>query len=249
MKKFAQIMLLTLGFGVFAVVLSLYPSQPAAADKPGTIDPVLVTNTPLPVTGNVNAAVTSLPPVQISGTPSVNATITNTPVPVSGQVEVTNFPTAAGDVTVKNTATNPVPTLATDALSGFVASNYCYFNSNYPTDMCVIDPLYSVPAGKIAVLESASGACVTSSTDGMREFQLQLTDPAGNYGQLGFPPTNVVTPGSDSMNKGAVGTTAQNFKSYASGGSSIKFLGFAAENQSSNMFCRFTVSGHLVSAQ
>ncbi len=148
-------------------------------------------------------------------------------------------------VQVTNTTANPVPTASTDAQSGFVASNYCYFNSSWPQDQCALDPLYSVPAGKIAVLESASGACVTSSAKGMREFQLQFTDPAGNYGQLGFPPTNVATPGSDTMNTGAVGTTAQNFKFYASAGSSIKFYGYAAENQSGGMFCRFTVSGHL----
>jgi len=151
-------------------------------------------------------------------------------------------------VTITNTTANPVPTVSTDAQSGFVASYYCYFSSSWPQDQCAIDPLYIVPAGKIAVLESASGACVTSSARGMREFQIQFTDPAGNYGQLGFPPTNVVTPGSDTMNTGAVGTTAQNFKFYASGNSSIKFYGYAAENQSSGMFCRFTVSGHLAPA-
>jgi hypothetical protein len=57
MQHFARALLLTLGLGTFVVVLSFYPSQPAAA-APGATS-VIVTNTPLPVTGNVNANITN----------------------------------------------------------------------------------------------------------------------------------------------------------------------------------------------
>jgi hypothetical protein len=63
MKQFGKIMLIGLGFGILAVVLSTIPLAPVSG-APGPA-PVIVTNTPLPVQGIVNAAQ--------SGTWGVNA--------------------------------------------------------------------------------------------------------------------------------------------------------------------------------
>ena len=61
MKHFSKLMLIALSFGISAVALSLVPSKPVGAAGSA---PVMVTNTPLPVSltgtgsisGNVNAA-------------------------------------------------------------------------------------------------------------------------------------------------------------------------------------------------
>jgi len=106
MRRFSKLMLLVLGYGLLAVVISSLPNHPkaaAAADPPGL--PVNVTNTPLPVNVNnaptVNAkqsgawsvGVNNLPATQtVSGTVAVNnfpafpSTLTGATVPVSGSL-------------------------------------------------------------------------------------------------------------------------------------------------------------------
>ena len=92
MKNLSRPMFLTLGLGLFALVLSFHPSNHAAAAPVGPS--VTVLNTPLPVTGSVNAAV--------SGT--VNANITNASLPVMGAVSITGTPSVGviGNVPVVN---------------------------------------------------------------------------------------------------------------------------------------------------
>ncbi len=69
MKHFSKLMLIALSFGILVVALSLVPSKPAGAAGSA---PVMVTNTPLPIQGTVNAAQGGPWNVGISGTPSVN---------------------------------------------------------------------------------------------------------------------------------------------------------------------------------
>jgi hypothetical protein len=145
-------------------------------------------------------------------------------------------------VTVVNTPAQPVPTLSTAAYNAFVASTYCYFS----TDTCAIEPLYTVPAGKTAVLESASGVCVVKPGTTVREFQLRFTGPGGFFAQLSLPPTpGIPSPAINST----VSTTGQNLKSYAAGGTPIHFFGYASASQVGAQadFCTFTISGYLVS--
>src|SRR5438309_6377872 len=73
-------------------------------------------------------------------------------------------------VTVGNTPAQPVPTVATDAQTAFVASNYCYFTITADANsLCQLNPFYSVPAGKTAVIESATSVCVLNTGTTMRE--------------------------------------------------------------------------------
>jgi hypothetical protein len=83
MTRLARTSLALLGLGCAAAVIIHFTTTPASAVAPV---PVQVTNTPLPVQGTVNAhinnatvpvsgsvAVSSLPPVQLSGTSPVTS--------------------------------------------------------------------------------------------------------------------------------------------------------------------------------
>lgn len=59
MRKFGKILLIGLGFGLVTAVLGFLTSKPAPAQHPPHVEPVKVTNTPLPVQGSVNANVTN----------------------------------------------------------------------------------------------------------------------------------------------------------------------------------------------
>ena len=67
MKKLAKLSLIALGLGIFVAALSTIPSRPVS----GALGPdrVIVTNTPLPVSGTVNIG--SMPNVNIGNTPNV----------------------------------------------------------------------------------------------------------------------------------------------------------------------------------
>ena len=158
-------------------------------------------------------------------------------------------------VTVGNTPAQPVPTVATDAQTAFVVSNYCYFNYNSsgstgPSDNCQLNPFYSVPAGKTAVIESATGVCVLNAGTTMREFQVGYYGPGGGYAQLSLPPSPGIA--SPALSGFVVTSTAQNLKSYASGGASgtaINFVGWSSHFESLGTYapyCWFTLSGYLV---
>lgn len=72
MQQFSRIVLVGLGLGLAAVVLSSLPSHPVAAANGGP-SVTVVAPLPLPVTGTVSGS------VSISGTPSVNVSDEGTP--------------------------------------------------------------------------------------------------------------------------------------------------------------------------
>ncbi len=74
---------------------------------------------------------------------------------------------------------NPVPTLEQEAQSAFVAQGTCQ-NS---FEGCAVGTLYTVPAGKTAVLESVAFSCILTPSSG--------TSPSGvqtEAGSLTFVP-------------------------------------------------------------
>lgn len=110
MKHIGRLMLFTLFLPVFAMVLShsaiAAPHPPPPPPPPPTI-PVKVENTPLPVSGSVNAAVTGT--VGISGTPNVN--VVNTPSVNATQsgpwsVSITGMPSVSLSTTTPLTVTS-----------------------------------------------------------------------------------------------------------------------------------------------
>jgi hypothetical protein len=70
MKNFLKPLLVAVGLGIFALVMALTNSKPVVAQTSSV--PVRVTNTPLPITGNVNVTNASLP---VTG--SLSGLITN----------------------------------------------------------------------------------------------------------------------------------------------------------------------------
>ncbi len=143
-------------------------------------------------------------------------------------------------VQVVNTSANPVPTLATDALSAFDVTNSCLFGGG---NFCGVEPLYTVPAGQIAVIESTSGQCFIN---------------AGNISQAYFLIQNASTPNGfinlertkGNAGNGAVYTWTHALKSYAFGGSSgtpIRAEVLTDAGETGGTGCGIEIAGHLVS--
>jgi hypothetical protein len=145
--------------------------------------------------------------------------------------------------------TDPTPTVKADEPNVFVASNTCEWGDapDLSADACDVEPLYTVPKNKIAVIDSVSGLCVLSPQTTIREFQFQYTGPDGTPAQLSFPGSPAVQ---NATNFFGVSITALNLKSYAAGGASgtpINFKGLANAVQPTafpGYFCHLTVSGH-----
>jgi len=114
MKHFARLMLLTLGLGVVAVVVSSFPRHTAAAASDPPSLPVRVTNTPLPVTGSVNAAVTGTVNANITNTPSVNVSS----LPAVQLAAGTTVGVTGGTFSLTNTSATPIFTRDVDNPAG-----------------------------------------------------------------------------------------------------------------------------------
>ena len=150
MKRFRRPMLLAVYLGLFAVVLSFYPGYRAAAQTTPSIPvkaanttkataaattatisvPVTVVNTPLPVTGNVNASVNGTVNANITNASvpvksTVNANITNAAVPVSGTVNanITNTPSV-------NVSSLPAVQLAAGTTVGVTGGTFSLANTS-----------------------------------------------------------------------------------------------------------------------
>lgn len=143
-------------------------------------------------------------------------------------------------VQVVNTPSQPVPTLATDALTAFDVSGSCNFGSG---SVCDVLPIYTVPAGQIGVIESASGQCFIN-TGSISGVNLTFVS-GGSFTIVNLERTK------DAAGGGAVYTWTHSLKSYASGGgptgTTIDAKASSDSNQS-GIFpsCEFEVAGHLV---
>jgi len=131
---------------------------PIAAAPPTPAIPVAVTNTPLPVQGNVNAnvsgtvGVSSLPAVELSGTPTVNLNTT---------------PTAPLYVDADRPARN-----------SFSAS--CATQSYDPASGQASCTIFTIPAGREVVIESV--ACTAEVAAGQGPGQADLIVPNIPFG-------------------------------------------------------------------
>ena len=165
MKRFAKLLLVTLGFGALGFVVSLVPQKNATGAGAAPVSVVNTSANPVPVTGTV--AVSRLPSVTLGGSVTVGNTSAN---PV---------------------LTQSVGTLAANA---FFKSGTCTFAvgalfcSTYPAHML------SVPAGQTAVITYASGNCSPDAGSGPFSASLNVSGnavdivptSAGTNGQIQF---------------------------------------------------------------
>jgi hypothetical protein len=154
-------------------------------------------------------------------------------------------------VQVVNTTANPVPTSLTDALNSFDVENACNFSlssngGSSGSDTCKIPAIYTVPAGKIAVVETVSGRCVTDTGTALREVRLDF------LGNTATSPNSWLVPGpAFPFYGGEVVSFAQNQKTYISAVSAdapIDVEIFATAGQKSTTgadSCAVDISGHL----
>ena len=137
---------------------------------------------------------------------------------------------------VVHTLANPAPTVLADEPDVFEAG--APFNCQFiGTELCTVD-LYSVPAHKVAAMESVSGVCFDlAPPNTVREFQMHLSGPGGVPVQLSFVPSPPV-----SSTAGNVTIVGQNFKAYAFGGASGSTI-------SMNVFTSTVASGAVCSLE
>jgi hypothetical protein len=159
MKQLAKVMLLALGFGILAVVLSTIPNHPAAASGSA---PVTVVNTP-----NVNVA--NSPTVSLASGTSVG---------INGSVSVANLPTVQN--VSFNGATQPV------TLKNQLVTLVCNaFTSNLCTDLeqvapdGTLTPYTAPPSGSVLVVTDFvwKAASVTPGQVAFATLHHQLTSP------------------------------------------------------------------------
>jgi hypothetical protein len=175
MNNLSKILAIGFGFGILAMLLSLIPNHPAGAASGPPPTSVNVLNTPLPIAGSVNAAVTGTVGATQSGVWNVG--ITGTP-----NVEVTSLPPltlSAGSVGVSNTPTNAIPVVQAPVGTN-IYNNECTGTAEAGQGGnagCVFPPIQT---GMVLYVESAS--IQTYSTTG--------TDPqvAGITEGLTAPP-------------------------------------------------------------
>lgn len=241
MKHFVRLAILTLALGLFAAVLSSLPSHPAAAGGDPPSLPVKVTNTPLPVQGSVNAAVTGNVNATIVGTPSVNV-LSAPPVNVT-------FPSSigvSGNVSVVNPANNgsnvPLVTRDSDnsARNNFQGSISSVSNCGLPALPCTGLVVPSATAGgqplEALVIEYVSATCNTAQIvflnnypSGVVPFSTQDNTSALFSHQFAAIPAGGKT------------VFSQQTRLYAAPSSTI-----AAETQTGANDCVVNISGYLV---
>lgn len=215
--KFARIVLTTVGMVVLAAALSGI-LIPKAGQAMATLL-VQVVNTP-----NVN--VSSMPPVEVSSLPAVQLSGTSS-------------------VNVANGITSPLPALPAEALNSFVSEKACEWGQNLASNLAICVSQYSVPANKVAVIESVSGNCAVQS--GTTLVFVAGENDTSNEGLFYISPSAPVP-----FLGFAYATYGMQMKSYVNGGSSgatFEVQDHANSDQAVNGSCVNIVAGYLIPTQ
>jgi hypothetical protein len=165
---------------------------------------------------------------------------------VSTLVTVTNTVTAnVSNPTDTNGSPIPLATQDSAGRTGFDVSGICGFGVTF-NNFCGIQPIYTVPANYIAVLQQFSGICTTNAGTVPEDVSLQYTGSSGSGAGL------VLAPGVQVPNTAAQGKTvySQRIVGYAFGGSSGSAINAdvdTATSQSGNPnVCEFQIAGYLI---
>jgi hypothetical protein len=154
--------------------------------------------------------------------------------------------TPSSSVVVTNTASQPVPTLSTDAQNSFYASGACNWSNSAE---CQVIPLLSVTANQTAVVESVSGLCQIDS--GTQIAYYQMPNEQSQKGMIFLPPSGSVPYNlGTSLGSSSTAATAFNYniKTYFHGGTSgitVFFNAFATAGETATGDnCLVTLNGH-----
>lgn len=259
MKKIAKILLITITFGLVAAVLGELTSKPAPAQLPPPtipVVPVKVTNTPLPITGNVSANVTNTVPVSgnvnASQSGAWNVGVNNLPA-----IQNVSFNGAAQPVSFSNTASAPLFTRDVDnparqpVFGGCDAIDQLPVSGFVSCDIHFISPttsFTSVPAGQRLVIEYVSGAADVPT--GFKPLSFGVRTGLGN----GYTDVNFVTTLAGTTNINGLPLdeyqVAQQTRIYEDPGTTVHAEVFASDTSYSNPYTIIvTVTGYLVSVQ
>ncbi len=240
MKHIGRLMLFTLFLPVFAMVLShsaiAAPHPPPPPPPPPTI-PVKVENTPLPVSGSVNAAVTGT--VGISGTPNVN--VVNTPSVNATQsgpwsVSITGMPSVSLSTTTPLTVTSASDpssstfTPVSGGANGTFASGSCQASASATT----------VSSGQLLVVENVGASAVLGAGQKLASFSI---NPATPSGLTQWAPTYQTDDGTN-----AYFGASQAMRFYVTAGNVVSWTADATSTSDSGS-CHFSFSGYLVNVQ
>jgi hypothetical protein len=219
---------------VHAVASALVTVSNTSSNPVPVTGGVAVTNT-VPVSGSVNATVTSLPAVQLSGTPTVNvASMPNVTASIGGNVPVTNPLDGNG---------NPIPLVTQNPVSAtnaFDVLDEC----NVPEGQHNCSgTIYTVPAGKMAVIQSMSANCQLPAGQNMTLLAINYLAPGGSGDTAYMQPGPLLA----SFNGEFVSISQEHLTAYAVGGNSGSNISFAAvTNGGSGADCFLELAGYLV---
>src|SRR5215470_5223527 len=148
MKRFARLLLVTVGFGALGFAMSLLPQKSA--------------------TGAVGAPVNIISPLPLPvGVNNFPATLTSASVPVSGSVGVGNLLDGVG---------SPIPLVGRDADNGarhpFVDGCHAATPTGDPASHCSFDA--PVPDGQRWVIESFTSSCAVPTGSKLLFVELLL---------------------------------------------------------------------------
>jgi len=229
--KFAKRLLMVAGAVALAGILSVALVPRAARAVVSTLVTVVntpnvnIANTPVPVTGNVSATVNGT--VNVAGMPTVNASI-------SGNVPVVNPLDGSG---------SPIPLVTQNPVSAsnvFDTINQCLVSSGR---FVCSGTAYAVPAGKMAVIQSASSSCQLSAGENMTEIDINYTSPSGVSEAAYMQPGPLLAHFSGDF----VSLSQERLTAYATGGSSGSTINFLfLINGGNSGDCFFQLAGYLV---
>jgi hypothetical protein len=228
MKRFAKLLLVTLGFGALGFVMSLVPQKNATGAGGAPVN--IIGSVPLTVSGTVG--VNNFPATQ-------NVSITNPSVPVSGTVGIT------GNVPVANSLDafgNVAPLASTDVDSA----------TRRPFETAVCDATVAVnasvaqcegaavPLGTLLVVQYVTGACSVPVGSALISYIVRTFSVGGSGSILSFQVPALV--GSDGKtNSYAI---SANVKQYADPETQV-VLNFTTTDATGNTSCSLGVSGYL----
>jgi hypothetical protein len=196
------------------------PSQ-AQSTNPSSSQVTVINTTaqPVPVAGNVG----------INGTPAVS---------VSGNVPVANPMDSNGNAI-------PLTILSAEAAKSFVADQDCTFNN---TNICTISPVFAVPAGKTAVIESVTGSCVYDASTALALAHLFYLNNGSVIGGVAGPAVNLPSLPATAFGSLNASSFAVNLKPYIPASTAVNFIvhASASQTQFNTDECNVSVSGYFV---